>query len=64
MDTLGGTRRQWGMQHGGSGFGVADVCVEKRGGEDRTGQPCNSGIIMALHTALLKGGAQDCAEAE
>ena len=26
--------------------------------------PCNSGIIIALHTALLEGGGQECAEAE
>ena len=26
-----GTRRQWGMQHGGSGFGAADKQVEKAG---------------------------------
>ena len=26
--------------------------------------PCNSGIIMALHTALLEGGGQECAGAE
>ena len=33
--------------------------------EDRTGQPCNPGnTVVALHTALLEGGGQECAEAE
>ena len=56
---FGGTRQQWGRQHGGRGFGAADMQV---GSQDRAAP--QSRDIVALHTALLEGGGQECAGAE